>query len=346
MKKIFTLFLSLVLFASCSSEYEILKSAETITLAPDSPTKRIGGTITFNVTHKGEVVTDEAVIYVDNTVIEGNTFTSETIGTHEVRAVYDGIESETVSISFHDDPQSLFQKRVLIEDYTGTWCGYCPRVAYGIELVNQSTDKAVPVAIHRPSSNPSSINYDPYNFDASELEAAIGLAGYPNGQLDRRTQWTDPEPDNTQQVINLLQDTPRLGLALSPVVNGNTIALDVNVKFGQDYNGLKLVVYVLENGLIYDQHNYTTYYNGEDILVDFEHNHVLRACLTSIMGDAISSAQTTEGSTFTRTFNVAMPANVANTANIEFVAFVVDGQGNAINVRKAVAGDVQEFEEL
>ena len=27
----------------------------------------------------------------------------------------------------------LFKKHVLIEDYTGTWCGYCARVAYAIE---------------------------------------------------------------------------------------------------------------------------------------------------------------------------------------------------------------------
>jgi len=59
-----------------------------------------------------------------------------------------------------DTPVSgKFQKRVLIEDFTGTWCGYCPRVSYGIDRVMEQTTKAVPVAIHQQSSGS-----DPYHF--------------------------------------------------------------------------------------------------------------------------------------------------------------------------------------
>ena len=50
-----------------------------------------------------------------------------------------------------------FKKRVLIEDYTGTWCGNCTRVAYAIDQVNAESDKAVTVAIHNGN--------DPYHFD-------------------------------------------------------------------------------------------------------------------------------------------------------------------------------------
>ena len=38
--------------------------------------------------------------------------------------------------------------------------------------------------------------------------------------------------------------------------------------------------------------------------------------------------------------------NMANAANIEFVAFIVDENGNSLNVRSAHAGEVQEFELL
>jgi hypothetical protein len=51
----------------------------------------------------------------------------------------------------------LFQKQVLIEDYTGTWCGNCARVAYAIERTKEASDRVVSVAIHHGN--------DPYDFD-------------------------------------------------------------------------------------------------------------------------------------------------------------------------------------
>lgn len=346
--------LFLILFAlghvviSCNTDYEILKSVESINLTADSPVRTVGETITFTVTNNsGDILTDEATITVDGAPVTDNTFTSDVVGTFYAKASYLGIESAPIEIRFHDGSETNFVKRVLIEDYTGTWCGYCPRVAYGIELAKQQSDKIVAVAIHRPSSVPTSVVYDPYNFDASELEATLGADGYPKGFLNRKTQWINPEPDNVGQVLALTQGAnPKLGLAINSTVSNGNISMEVSTKFANDFSGLKLVVYVLENGLIYDQHNYTTYYNGDDIIEDFEHNHTLRATLTHILGDAITASETVIGNTYTRTFNVPVPTNVANAANLEFVAFIVDQNGNALNVRQALPGETQDFEEL
>lgn len=348
MKKFLLLVLSIFIVAGCSTDYEILRSQGTLSLQADSSVKRAGETITFTVNYNNIDVTDEAVIMVDGTTISGNAFTSEVVGTFEVKATYGGLETET-EVRFHDGSEINYVKRVLIEDYTGTWCGYCPRVAHAIELAKAQTDKIVAVAIHRPSSVPTSSVYDPYNFDASELEATLGPGseGYPKGFLNRKTQWSFPEPDNVGQVIALTQgENPKLGLAISSTVSNGNISMEVSTQFARDFSNLKLVVYVLENGLIYDQHNYTIYYNDADIIEDFEHNHTLRATLTPLLGEAISNTETVTGNTYTRTFNVAIPANVANADNIEFVAFIVDETGKAINVRQALPNVTQDFEEL
>lgn len=351
MKKNIALLLSFLVLAlvSCSPDYEIKPSFESIILTADSSSKLVGETITLTVTNNtGDVLTDDATIYVDGNAIDGNTFTSDAVGSHTITATYESAESEPLTVTFSAEPQVLFRKRVLIEDYTGTWCGYCPRVAHAIELVQQQTEYAVAVAIHRPSSSSSSPVYDPYNFPgAEELEGVIGLAGYPNGMLNRMTQWTTPEPNNVGQAIALTQgENPKTGLAMASTVSGNSISLDVKVKFSKDFSNLKLVVYVLENGLIYDQKNYTTFYGGVSTIPNFVHNHTLRACLTPIMGEAISNSETVDGNTYSRSFNVPVPANVANAGKIEFVAFVVDAQGNAVNVRKAARDENQDFEEL
>lgn len=351
MKKNLILIVAALFFAlGCSSEYEILKSQENISLTADFSSRLTGETITFSVKNaKGDDFTADSEFFVKGVKIQGNSFSSDVMGTFEVTANYNGVTSAPLVITFDEEPQIHFRKRMLVEDYTGTWCGYCPRVAWGIELLHLQTEDAIAVAIHRPSSNVSSPVYDPYNFpEAAELEATLGAAAYPKGFLNRTIRWENPEPDNIAQAIALTQgENPKLGLAITSAVDNGKITMDVNVMFGKDFsNNLKLVVYVLENGLVYDQHNYTSYYNDEDILVNYVHNHVLRGCLTSILGEDINSTLTKNGETFTRSFNVNIPASVANQANIEFVAFVIDQTGKVVNVRKSTPGKTQEMELL
>lgn len=230
-----------------------------------------------------------------------------------------------------------FTKNVLIEDYTGTWCQYCPRVIYGIQKVETENLNAYPVAIHRYNSA------DPYNFTPGDaLETAIGLSGYPTAKLNRRLTWNNET--STNEIKKLIKVNADLGLALNSTVSGGNINLDVNIKFDANLTGLKLVVYVLEDGLLHNQTNSTSYFGGANPIVGMEHNHVLRACLTNLVdGDALVG--TNDGATITKNFTVAVPANVADEANIKFVAFVIDSTGKAINVRGAEPNINQVFQE-
>lgn len=230
-----------------------------------------------------------------------------------------------------------FTKNVLIEDFTGTWCGYCPRVAYGIEKVLEQNITAVPVAIHRQN--------DPYNFaEGSTLESQINLTGYPTAMINRTLEWAYPEPSNIIQVKNQTGPNADLGIAMNSIVANGTINLDVKVKFDANMTGLKLVVYALENNLIYNQTNYTSYYGGVSTIQNFEHDNVLRASLTNILGDAITS-NTNDGDIYTRNFTVNVPSNVANASNLSFVAFVIGTDNKAINVRAALPNVNQTFQE-
>jgi hypothetical protein len=348
MKKFFTiLFIAALSLTGCESDYTVLPSANGLILTADKSSRTVGEAITFTVTDNSNAdLTGEAQLYINGEPITGNTFTTNNIGNYTATAEYLGETTSGLIVRFHDGSETTFVKRLLVEDYTGTWCGYCPRVAWAIEQLHTLTDNFVPVAIHRPSSNPNSTVYDPYNFNTSELENIINIPGYPKGMLNRMTQWANPEPNNLAQAVALTQGAnPGLGLALTPVVNNGNITLNVNVKFSNNFSNLKLVVYVLENGLLYEQHNYTDYYDGVDVLEDYHHNHVLRQLLTPLLGEEIASSQTIIGNTYSKTFNVALDATITNAANVEFVAFVVDEDGNAINVRKAASGETQEFEE-
>jgi hypothetical protein len=342
------IFVAFICCFSCSSDYTILDPVESISLTADSSVKIIGETITFSVTtNAGNNITEEATIFVNDNQIEGNTYTGSETGDLTIWAEYLGVESAPITIRFHDGSETNFVKRVLIEDYTGTWCGNCPRVNHAVELARAQTDKIVTVGIHRSSSNPADANYDPYNFDTSELEAILNMSGYPKALLNRMTRWQPLEQNNITQVINLTQgENPKLGLAMDVSIVGSTLNLETKVKFSKDFSNLRLVVYVLENGLIYDQVNYTNFYTGPGTISNFLHDHVLKACLTPLLGETIANSNTTVGQTYTKSFSVPVPSTISNLNNVEFVAFIVDENNKTINVRKAGAGDNQDFEEL
>lgn len=223
-----------------------------------------------------------------------------------------------------------FTKRVLIEDYTGTWCGNCTRVALAIENVLVKTNRAEIVAIHNGD--------DPYHYDGITPLANLIYPGQadlplPTARLNRTVKWKFPETNNIQQAVDLTGYNSGLGLAVNSTKNGQNINLNVKVKFAENYENLRLVVYLLEDNLKYFQVNYTaSYYGGQNPIPVYTHDNVVRSTVTDILGDAMGTTFAA-GSTFERSFTVAIPASVENSANIRFVAFVVGEDNKAINVR-------------
>lgn len=321
-----------------------------LTLSSNSTSYFLGDDVAFSVTgNNGTNLTNQATIsMVGGNDLPNNVYTTSYEGVIGFTASFDGLTSEVYEITVLPAP-TKFEQNVLIEDYTGTWCGYCPRISHAIELVEQQTADAVVVAIHRGSTDPGNAYYDPYNFSAGTLEDLIGLQGYPTGMLNRTTEWNYPEPNNISQVLDLTTGQSDIGLALDPSLNGNTMDIDVSVKFGGEFSAssAKLVVYVLEDNLYFNQTNYTSYYGGSSVLTNFEHNHVLRASLTNLLGDEIPSSEFTADNVYEVNFNLAVPSNITNTEKMSVVAVVIDGSTNtSINVRGADFGDAQTFEEL
>ena len=321
-----------------------------ITLSSNSESYFLGQNVVFNVTgNNGVNLTNQATIsMVGGDNLASNVYTTTYEGAIEFTATFEGFTSPVHEITVLPAP-TKFEQNVLIEDYTGTWCGWCPRISHAIELVEEQTTDAYVVAIHRGSTDPGNGYYDPFNFSAGALEDIIGLQGYPTGMLNRTTEWNYPEPNNISQVVNSTSGQSDVGLALNPSLNGNSMNIDVRVKFGGGFSAFsaKLVVYVLEDNLYFNQANYTSYFGGSSVLTNFEHNHVLRASLTNLLGNQIPSSEFTADNVYTVNFDMAVPSNVTNTEKMSVVAVVINGSNNsAINVRGADFGDTQTFEEL
>ena len=111
----------------------------------------------------------------------------------------------------------------------------------------------------------------------SQITALIMLWSnrFPTGIINRTANWNYPQPNNISQVTMQLYEPANVGLAINSSMDGNNLSINMKVKIGSNYNSLRLVVYIVEDNLIYDQQNYTSYYGGASVLRNFKHHNVL-----------------------------------------------------------------------
>ena len=128
---------------------------------------------------------------------------------------------------------------------------------------------------------------------------------------------------------------------------------------------MKIVVALVENGLVYPQTNYYSpqygvqpyLYGGVSPVTNFVHNGVLRKTATDLFGDAIPVASIAKDNVYELPFSFSNTGTIyggssytAVAANCGIVAFVVDGSamgttnGGVYNVQYADAGTTKNFD--
>lgn len=227
--------------------------------------------------------TSESEFYLDDVLISGNEYTGPQAGIVIARAVFDSTSSSDLPVAVID-PLSLpasFSKKAVVEDFTGTWCGWCPRVSHAASLVEEQTDKVFVVGVHNGDQMANSFG--------SAMENEYSIAGYPTAYVDRANEWTYPEPSNVDQALNAAVGTADVGLAIASSLTGSVLDFTVYQGFLESMTGVKLVVFVLEDGILANQTNYTSYYGGASTITNFEHNGVLRYSATNVMGNSTTS---------------------------------------------------------
>ena len=143
-------------------------------------------------------------------------------------------------------------RKVVLEDYTGTWCGYCPSVAAAIVDAHAATNYISVIAIHETASS----NPDPFHFPQVDLlKAEVGVTGLPAARIDRTTIWSDPYA--VGEVTAIAGEETNVSIAINSQLSGDVLNAEVRVIYEEgSLPGDKLVFYLTEDGLIYDQTNY------------------------------------------------------------------------------------------
>ena len=300
-----------------------------------------GSNAIFSATNNLEIgISSDVVFFVNGTEITGNAYNTATVGTYEVYGTYEnplnGENHQSVTISYDVVDVPVFSQKVLVEDYTGTWCGYCPRLAYNLEQAEMQDSRVVGVGVHSGDVMETAAT--------SPMESAYGVNSWPDGRINRNINWNE----SVSQVISYIGDESDLGLAINSTLNGSTITVDVKVGYATSVSGSKLVVYLLEDGLLYDQRNYmnddanSPWYQAGDPIANFEHNNVLRLVFSDVFGDTIADGQL--GSESATSFTASVPSAVQDNSKLEIVAFVIGDDGRVVNVQHAALGENKDFD--
>lgn len=245
--------------------------------------------------------------------------------------------------------QSEFIQKLLIEDYTGTWCVYCTgagaaihTAVHGSSNVNEN-DRFVPIALHyRSLTNPEEMQNEYSEALVSEFNPGLG---FPRVALNRNEKnWSNDYKINDLEL--LLNKYAPVGLAINSTLTDNVLDLTIKVGFVQELttvNNYKLVVYLVEDGLIYAQHN-ASLSDQPAIIEDYEHNDVLRFSFTDIFGETIPN-QIADNHRYSKTFTaIELPNTIQNVSNTRIIAFVVDINNKCLNVQMAAVGVDKNFD--
>lgn len=237
-----------------------------------------------------------------------------------------GCEDEKAVLKVGAVPLS-FTKKVLIEEFTGAWCGYCPYGAYLIESMMEENDNIIGVGAH--------------SGDAMEITQTNFLAstylntGYPSGMVDR-VPYNGSVPLNAGYwnyiADNRLLNIPKCGLAMKSSVSGTNATIEVHAGFNTELDGdYRVTVYLVENrvtgsGNGYDQSNFynadpsSPFFELGQPIEGYEHNNTLRAVLSEPMGEVLDSSILIVGGEYVQTYTVDISA--FNKNNLHAVAFI------------------------
>ena len=297
-----------------------------------------GQNIEFHVFDQNQnAISDISIFYVDGLEISDNQITHNEIGNYSVYAEYtiDGQLYITDEIDYNVvNPVN----KVLMEDFTGTWCGYCPPVKLAIEQVRQLyPDNISVVATHQN---------DQFALpQEQQLTSALGPFGLPESRINITTEWIDPYDSNLVNDYISIQNS--LAISIDSQIESNNLNVIVRFVSSDAMTNHKLVVYITENGLIADQANYLNYddsshfYQMGNPIVDYIHNDVLVYSFTNILGDNFDDTQPFDDITKTFSFDISNSEIQIYSSNI--VAFIVGPDNTTINTQSAAINRFQDF---
>ncbi len=335
-------------------------------------------TADFNYTVNGGAKVTAAVTNATMNSGEFKTITSPTPWTPTTAGVY-SIEMWLSNINGSTDPNTANDKitakiivtanpperKVVIEERTGTWCQWCPRGAVAMEYMGMNNhDKTVLIAVH--NGDPMAVaNYDP-NLSG----------GFPTFTADRiMTAQSIGTGSNMEGAMNLRRGLiPVASLKITNIdfTGGSSVKVDVESEFITDETGAdyRYQLIFIEDGVTgtgsgYNQINAYAG-GGSGQLIDAKgfnyatapssipasqmvYHHVARSLEPSWAGAAGSVPSTVVlNQKVNYTFNTTLPSSVINPNHVRVAVLLLDNKrgGEVVNANEKKLTNVVGIDEV
>ncbi len=281
----------------------------------------------------GNDVTSQAILSAAGIGLAGNTFSATTAGSYTIQAKLGAAQSAGVVVTA-TAPVVRHTKKVIAEDYTGAWCGYCPRIAKSLDdLVANTGGKVIPIAIHNGDGLVYSLE--------AQMRAKWGITGFPTAVVERKFTWNE----NASQVSNETSKWAAVGLGIESTVAGSTVTGKVKAQFNITTSNrpLNMVIMLIEDGKVLAQANYynttagSPFFGLGNPIQNYVHNHTLRAAFGSVFGDAIPAASVVRDNVFERTFTFNGTGYDLSKCYVVTSVTFADGQTNTGSLNAQIA---------
>ena len=236
-------------------------------------------------------------------------------------------------------------KNVVIEEGTGTWCGWCPRGAVAMDYMTSTyPNDFIGVAVH---------NSDPMT--VTDYDAGANFSGFPGSNVDRVLLDQSVSQSAFEGYYNARKNLiVPAAMDMSVSISGAAVTMNVTATFKTNFAAAnyRLGVIIAENSVsgttaAYAQTNYYAA-NANGAMGGYEslpdpvpaaqmvYNHVGRALLGGYSGQAGSvPAVIVDGAPVSYTFNYTAPATSIR-ANMYAVAVLIDQTtGEIVNAKKS-----------
>ncbi|UUV22140.1 Omp28-related outer membrane protein [Paenimyroides aestuarii] len=266
-----------------------------------------------------------------------------------------------------DFTKGEYKQKVLVEDITSASCMWCPLGTVAIEGLEGSDykDRVIGVGVHG-DFNPNSVK-DPFVLPGmTNLMKAIKLKGWPHLSFNRNTtipgtgfqsfipatasgvySFSADRFETFQKKYKLLNEGSPIGIKIESNLGATSGKVDVSLKFSQNIDQeLKYVVYLLEDGLVFQQANATAMFgnnSGEPAWsMNFVHDHVVRAT-NNFLGEPVPAGQKTSNEFKA---SASLSYTIEDLSKTSVVVAVLDKDGNVVNAQKAKANTTQDYEKM
>ena len=220
-----------------------------------------------------------------------------------------------------------YKRNVIIEEYTGIYCGYCPdghRIAN--ELAAKYQDRLFVLNIHTGGyANDASIDFR--TEDGNIIGAKVN--SFPTGNVNRLANKAVGRDTWSLYVEQQVEQMAECNVAGQVVIDKDARKATVTVEVYYTANSVSETNYL---NVVMLQDNIIAYQNGSYLNPDqvvggqYRHMHAFRDAITPTWGEDI--APTTAGTFITKTYEYDIPAKIGSfdvdIDDIEFVAFVTE----------------------